>query len=227
MSRKANINYVEFSAKETIVTLAEDRGQAKENGYGPYFLRNFEGKRFTCANPDLERCLIDSGARAGMPVGITREKYGQGSIWKVRILGEVPGPQSVPSHKSWPNHPVHRELPPEKYAPSPTTPPPDLVPVLAASIAHIEAQKKPAASAATSTGPVTSLLTKCAIAAIDAAAAAEAYAVARGFPLKFREEQVQAWASTLYIGESKQSNINLMHRNETLRQNGGGQPWRQ
>jgi hypothetical protein len=205
-------NYVKFSKQETVVTLAEDRGTLKTNTYGEYFLRKFTDGRFCCAAPDLERQLIDAGLRAGATVGITCEKYGKSNIWKVRIVAAAPGPQAV-THKTWPNHPIRRELPPEKYAPSSSAAPP-LEEQLQASIDHVDAQRKPPAS---EVGPVTSLLTRCAIAAIDAAAVAEAYAVARGFPLKFREEQVQAWASTLYIGESKQANINLMHRNETLR----------
>lgn len=219
-------NYVKFGKTETVVTLAEDRGILKTNTYGEYFHRKFTDGRFCCAAPELERKLIDLGVRAGATVGITSERHGQSSIWIVRVIEAAPGPQAV-QRRSWPNHPVKRPdaIPSQKYAaPAGELPPADLTEQLQASIEHVAAQK--AAPGAPPSGPVTSLLTKCAIAAIDAAAAAEAYAVARGFPLKFREEQVQAWASTLYIGESKQSNINLMHRNETLRQN-GGTPWRQ
>ena len=45
----------------------------------------------------------------------------------------------------------------------------------------------------------------------------EATRLPRGFPLKFREDSIQAWMSALCIQSSKQSNINLMHRNEELR----------
>jgi hypothetical protein len=65
---------------------------------------------------------------------------------------------------------------------------------------------------------VSELLTKCAIAAIDAARAAENCAAVHNFPLKFREDQIQAWTSTLYIQSSKQTNLSLMHRNETCAQ---------
>jgi hypothetical protein len=210
MSRRngSNPNYVTFGATETVVVLSEARGQLRTNDMGEFFLRSFSDGKFSCCSPELERLLIDAGARAGLAFGITRGRYNGNSVaWKVRKLTE---PINAPAR---PDHSVRSELPPEKYAPSPSTAPP-LEEQLKASIEHVEAQRKPAAS---EVGPVTSLLTRCAIAAIEAAAAAEAYAVSRGFPLKFREEQVQAWTSTLYIGESKQANINLMHRNETLR----------
>ena len=98
----ANPNYVEFSDKETAVVLAEDRGQLRTNSYGDFFLRKFADGRFTCASPDLERQLIDSGARAGTPVAIIRSKYAGSTIWKVRLLAER---VSMPrEHKTWPNH---------------------------------------------------------------------------------------------------------------------------
>ena len=34
--------------------------------------------------------------------------------------------------------------------------------------------------------------------------------------------EIQAMAISLYIQQSKQANINLMHRNDTLRANGAG-----
>src|ERR1700676_3351983 len=77
MARKnGSPNYVEFPFdKEMVVTLAEDRGRLSENDYGEYFLRKFDDGRFTCANPDLERRIIDTGARRGSVVSITKEKY--------------------------------------------------------------------------------------------------------------------------------------------------------
>lgn len=216
MSRKAsNPNYVEFSKSETVVVLADDRGQLRTNQYGDFFLRKFEGERFTCASPELERQILDSGARAGMTIGITRNGYNGSTVWKVRLLSE---PISTPrEHKTWPNHPVKRPngaplLPAEKFAPSPANE--NLEAQLAASIAHVQAER---AAPEAQEAQVNDLLTRCAIAAIDAAKAAEAYAAAHGFPLKFREDQIQAWASALYIQSSKQSNIRLMARNEELR----------
>jgi hypothetical protein len=216
-------NYVKFSKQETVVVLAEDRGTLKTNTYGEYFLRKFTDGRFCCAAPELERKLVDAGIRAGATVGITCEKYGQSHIWKVRIVAPAPGPQAV-QHKTWPNHPVRRELPPEKYASLPSAQPP-LEEQLKQSIAHVEAQKKPVASEGIA--PLNSSMAGCFISAIDALITAKDYAQSKGIDLRLHLEitgaELQDLATSLYIGMSKQANINLMNRNEALRaQNGAG-----
>jgi len=216
-------NYVKFSRQETVVTLAEDRGTLKTNSYGEYFLRKFTDGRFCCAAPELERQLIDAGLRAGATVGITCEKYGKSNIWKLRILAPAPGPQAV-QHKTWPNHPVRRELPPEKYALSPSAAPP-LEEQLKASIDHVEAQKKPVASEGMSV--LNSSMAGCFISAIDSLIAARDYAQSKGIDLRLHLEitgaELQDLATSLYIGMSKQANINLMNRNEALRAQNAGQ----
>jgi len=62
------------------------------------------------------------------------------------------------------------------------------------------------------------VLINCAKAAIDTALSANAYAAKLGYPLAFKEEDIRAWTSTLYIQHSKQSNISTMHRNEEIRE---------
>jgi hypothetical protein len=223
--RNGSPNYVEFPFdREVTVTLAEDRGRLSQNDYGEYFLRKFDDGRFTCANPDLERRILDSGARRGSAVSITKEKYGRSAVWVVKLMGSNMKPDPVKvqpikanghtnghSSNAWDDLP-HSPIPESKYTPAPADA--QLEEKLRESIAAVEAEKT---APLVQPNQTSSLLTTCAIAAIEAAQAAEAYAVAHGFPLKFREDQIQAWASTLYIQSAKQSNINLMHRNETLR----------
>jgi hypothetical protein len=216
MARKnGSPNYLAFEYdKEVVVTLKEDRGRLSENDYGEFFARNFADGRFTCASPDLERRLLDVGAKAGSVVSITKERYGRSAVWVVKLLGASQNHQN--GHANGVDH-AWNDLPAEKYAPSPADG--DLVAKLAESVAMVEASKvSPAISKSTcQQTQVDDLLTRCLIAAIDSAKAAQSHASAIGFPLVFGPDQVEALAACLYIQSSKQTNINLMHRNEELR----------
>lgn len=90
MPRKAsNPNYVKFTATETVVTFASDRGQLRRNDSGDFFYRGLPDGRFTCIGEDLERKLIDLGYRAGQQVGITRRTYNRVAVWTVRPIAPV------------------------------------------------------------------------------------------------------------------------------------------
>jgi hypothetical protein len=193
MRRVTNPNYVTFSPTETVVTLKENRGQLRTNGMGEFFLRSFADGRFTCTSPDLERQLIDLGVCAGMTVGITRAKYGQSVIWKVRRVGETV--EMPREHKTYPKQLAKSSssFPEEKYAtpvpPAPALPECDRT---AEVIKHQEPR---------SMAP--SLIIRCLRAAIDAAADAEAHGENIGFGCKLGAGEIQAIAVTLYIQANK------------------------
>jgi hypothetical protein len=203
MRRATNPNYVAFGPTETVVTLKEDRGQLRTNGMGEFFLRSFTDGRFTCTSPELERQLIDLGVCAGMAVGITRAKYGQSVIWKVRRVGETI--EMPRQHRTYPKQVAKSpsNFPEEKYAtpvpPAPARPECDRTAVV---------NKPPEPSL---TAP--SLIIRCLRAAIDAAADAEAHGESIGFGCKLGPSEIQAIAVTLYI----QANKNLEKSGHGLR----------
>jgi hypothetical protein len=200
--RNGSPNYVEFPFdREVTLTLAEDRGKLAENDYGEYFLRKFDDGRFTCANPDLERRLIDAGAHRGSVVSITKEKYGRSAVWVVKLLGSGSSEQAKPQpvkanghangHTNGVDH-AWRDLPAEKYA-APNgngSTPHTLEDQLKASIAQVQAEKPREPK---------NLLERCAVAAVDAALFVESYAAQQGRPLTVPAESIAAWASTLFI----------------------------
>ena len=192
MARKnGSPNYLAFEYdKEVVVTLKEDRGRLSENDYGEFFARNFADGRFTCASPDLERRLLDVGAKAGSVVSITKERYGRSAVWIVKLLGSnghTNGHAPAVDH-AW------RDLPAEKYS----APADDgLVAKLAESVAMVQTEKVKAATPATDSQ--LNLMARCGCAAVDAALAVQAYAASKGLPLKFNEQSISAWSSTMYI----------------------------
>jgi len=198
--RNGSPNYVEFPfGREVTLTLAEDRGKLAANDYGEYFLRKFDDGRFTCANPDLERRIIDSGARTGSVVSITKEKYGRSAVWVVKLLGaQQPepakaGPIKANGHAAAVDH-AWRDLPAEKYASASNgngSTPHTLEDQLKASIAQVQAEK--------ASREPKNLLERCAVAAVDAALFVESYAAEHGRALTVPAESIAAWASTLLI----------------------------
>lgn len=199
MARKngSSPNYVQFGPEEIIVIPQEDRGKLSENDYGPYFLRHWQDSKFSCLSEDCERRLIDCGVRAGVPVGITKMQYGKSAIWKVRVIGGEPSkPQPIRTngHANGVDH-AWNDLPAEKYA----QPAADaqLEEKLRESVAMVQTEKVKAATPATDSQ--LNLMARCGCAAVDAALAVQAYAASKGLPLKFNEQSISAWSSTMYI----------------------------
>jgi hypothetical protein len=196
--RNGSPNYVEFQFdKEVVVTLREDRGAIRSNHMGDYFLRHFQDDLFSCCSPDLERRILDVGARAGSVVSITKEKYGRSAVWVVKLLGAStvsPTKQYEPAkangHAAAVDH-AWNDLPAEKYAPAPNGTPHTLEDQLRASIAAVqavEALREPK-----------NLLERAAQAAVDCAIFAESYAAQHGKLLQIPADSICAWASTLFI----------------------------
>jgi hypothetical protein len=210
--RNGSPNYVEFQFdREVTLTLAEDRGRLSQNDYGEYFLRKFDDGRFTCANPDLERRLLDVGAKAGSAVSITKEKYGRSAVWVVKLMGSNMKPDPVKvqpikanghanGHAAAVDH-AWRELPAEKYtAPNGNgSTPHTLEDQLKASIAQVHASAAESVKALDVPREPKNLLERCAVAAVDAALFVESYAAEHGRPLTVPVESIAAWASTLFI----------------------------
>jgi hypothetical protein len=86
MRSVSNPNYVKFAKAEMVVAFARDRGELRTNDHGEFFFREMVDGRFTCANPDLERRLVDLGYTAHQRVGIAKETHNRNTIWKVRLI---------------------------------------------------------------------------------------------------------------------------------------------
>ncbi len=138
---------------------------------------------------------LRASVRAGQPVRLTKRKTKSGATW-LQI-------DSVPAELKQPLG-VHKggRIPPEKYA-QPAEPAP----------------AKPPAIATQPDIPVESpnVMAECLKQAIVAAKHAQEFATSAAFPIVFGPDQIQALASTLFIQAAKTANINLMHRNEQLR----------
>lgn len=232
MRGNSNSNYVKFGPTEMVVQFATDRGELRTNENGEFFLRGFaDGKRFTCASPDLERRLADLDYRAGDKVGISRQTRNRSVVWKVRLIEESPNasqPRPAPP-------PTPRRMPPPipeaKYAPPPIAWPEAEAPPRHKpnGVATAPTQQPPQTAASApypSVERVCTTMEQCLFSAVDMLAKSQKRAHEQGFNLIFAGSDVQDLASTIYIQLGKESNISLMNRNERLRANGGADPWR-
>ena len=213
MTRRAkNPNYVTFGPVETVVTFAKDRGELRTNDAGEFFLRTFTDGRFACASPDLERQLIDAGVRAGVPMGITRAKYGQAVIWKVRRIGEMVTMPERNGSRHRPKATPRDAFPPEKYAtpepPSPVFPEVD-EPAPArsgdernAALASAEIPVVQTADRKLITAP-DSLLARCLCEAVDAVQAAQKYATEHGYAVAFGAPEVERIGVSIFIERTR------------------------
>jgi hypothetical protein len=193
MRRASNPNYVKFGPAETVVMLAKDRGELRTNDSGEFFFRELMDGRFTCASPDLERQLINSGVRAGQQVGITRATYNRAAVWTVRPIGRIAQmPPAVHASTSKPKVKPNG-LPEQLYAkPEPPAP------------AFPEAETPATTATAVQPNPQgPTLITRCMRAAVDAAADATARGHEIGLQVAFGAAEIQALACTLYIQASK------------------------
>ncbi len=197
MARKSSKpNYRTFSDVETVVVPKTDRGQLRRNDAGEFFARDWTDGTFSCCSDELERRLLDVGVKAGVPVGIRRERYhGNSVIWHVRLLGAstVSPPKQQTNGHATPADVTWANLPSEKYAPMPASnghTPNTLEDQLKASIALVQAEKPREPK---------NLLERAAVAAVDAAIFVEGYAAKHGRPFTVPAESIAAWASTLFI----------------------------
>jgi hypothetical protein len=230
-------NYIKFGPQEMIVQFAADRGELKSNDNGEYFLRTFsDGRRFTCASPELERRLLDLDYRAGEQVGITRQTRNRSVIWKVRLIEPAPPPsESSPRPAA---RPIPMRTPPAipeaKYAtaPPPTTAQQRTKEVPPTAWPEVETPTKPVARAtenrtqalAHALDPIFDEIEQCVLRATDIICKAQKRAVEHGCPT-ISLEVVQDLACTIIIQEGKAKNIQAMNRNQSLRANGGADPW--
>jgi hypothetical protein len=241
MRSVTNPNYVKFTRTEMIVAFSADRGELRTNDNGEFFFRKMTDGRFTCASPDLERRLIDSGYRAGDKVAIAVQYHNKAAIWKVRVIRPV---AQISERVTG----AVRPLPASKYAASPVWD--DLAEGLQASVAAIQPANggSPAKNAPPATHQAPAMATEtqqnepsirpivhtqmsaclksCLLAAIDAVRDAHVYAASIGLPIKFTEPEIQDLASTLYIQNCKVQNMDRVDRDRNLRSQGGGDAWR-
>ena len=211
--RKAkSINYVTFGPTERVVIFATDRGQLRSNDSGQFFFRKFTDGKFTCCSPDLERQLIDSGVRAGQPIGITRALYNRCVTWKVRAIGqlaEMPAP--VPSSTTRkPQAKPSSGLPEQLYA-KPEPPAPVWDDVQNATGANGVVQSAPSATGQTNgvqhTEAITpadgGLLGRCLVQALDACKVAQAHAATIGMAMTFDSGDIERMAVSLLIERTR------------------------
>jgi hypothetical protein len=197
MRKISNPKYVTFGPTETVVSFATDRGQLRTNDAGEFFFREMSDGRFTCASPDLERQLIDASVRAGQPIGITRTLYNRCVTWKVRVIGQVAEmPRTATSNgKSRANG-----LPERLYAkPEPSAPAfPECEPAAKDTAPTETKADQPQADSPT-------LIMRCMVAAVDAAAKATTHGQQIGFPVTFGPGEIERIAVTLYINSAQQT----------------------
>ncbi len=215
MRKASNPNYVKFGPTEMVVTFTADRGQLRRNDSGEYFLRDIVDGKFTCASPDLERQLIDARVRAGQQVGITRKTYNRCAVWTVRPIGQVTTIAASPREATAKPKPKTHDLPERLYAkPGPVlngNGKPSLVAspdgqLVAAPVppeppapAFPECEQPATAPAEQAKPDSPTLITRCMLAAVDAAAKATAHGQEIGFPVTFGAPEIEAIAVTLYI----------------------------
>lgn len=247
-----NPNYIQFGPSEMIVQFATDKGELRTNTTGEYFYRKFAGgpteRRFICANPDLERRLIDVGYRAGERVGISRQTRNRSVIWVVRLIDRLvdapiappptlkrtppplpvlPVPQAAPT----PGQPgTSRQLPAprlpaEKYA-APPTAWPEMEPYGNGHAPKPVARAQDNHAAPTPSDQTKQQLKEYLFDAVDIVIEAQAYAAKSGLLFTPAFAEIQDIATSLFIQRSKQSNIDQMDRNQQRRANGGADPWR-
>lgn len=241
--RHASTNYVKFGPREMIVSFATDRGQLKTTD-GEGFYRQFsDGQRFCFANPDLERRLLDMNYRAGEQVGITRATQNRIVVWKVRRLEPMKSESAANGAEERFSIRAHRTpIPESKYADPPAPQWDDLEHDLRASLALVkDPPRKTAAEPALITPPAVVVppspilspresikagIRQALFDAIDVARDSQKYAAEHGLNFTFGAPEIQDLASTIYIQEGKQANINLMNRNNSLRAQRDGDAWR-
>jgi hypothetical protein len=197
MRRASNPKYVTFGPTETFVTFATDRGQLRTNDAGESFFRDMADGRFTCASPDLERQLIDAGVRAGIPVGITRATFNRTVSWKIRIVAAVSEmPRAVPATNI--GQARANGFPERLYAkPEPPVPAfPECEPPANGTVAPEKKIEQTQADSPT-------LIMRCMVAAVDAAAKATAHGQKIGFPVAFGPGEIERIAVTLYINSAQ------------------------
>lgn len=187
------------------VILKYDEGKPVKGKFGEQIMYTLEGDAVMYVPLIVADKIKELGKMRGVPIGICkREVRVEGkkqTRWEVeRVVVE---PAAVPQVTAAP-------------APAPTRKP-------AQQENAPNGALKPETQAAIR---MSACLTACAIAAIDAAKKAEAYAAKNNFPLKFREDQIQGWASTLYIQTCKEHNIGLINQRDHARAAGGADPWR-
>lgn len=221
MRKASNPRYLQFTRQETVVAFSTDRGQLRTNDNGEFFFRETPDGRFTCCSPDLERRLLNLNYHASEQVGITREPYGRSVIWKVRRIGAPVA--EMPQPKSASRKPPARSngFPKRLYAKVDTAANendqakafPSTAPQHPAGNSGLEANQ-PITPAVAVQGPAregpilaapamqsssSNLITRCLVAAVDAAATATVHAKHIGFDLSFGPAEVERIAVTLYI----------------------------
>jgi hypothetical protein len=221
MRRISNPNYVKFGPAEMFVSFAKDRGDLRTNDSGQFFYRELADGRFTCASPELGRQLIDAGVRAGEQVGITRKTYNRCAIWTVRPIDQVAQmPREVPTTRK--AKPTAHELPERLFA-KPEPPNRDGQPVAQAP-APVFPECVPATNGTALTEPLKvdspTLITRCMLAAVDAAAKATAHGQEIGFPVTFGAPEIEAIAVTLYINASGPSGYRMPNNQARSHYNG-------
>ena len=237
MSKTSNPNFVKFGPTEMIVQFSTDRGEMKTSDNGEYFFRGMTDRRFCFVNPDLERKLIDLGYRAGERVGITRQVRNRMAVWAVRLIDAEAGPgvaeaPAPPTAIRPAPRPTAKRTPPPlpdaKYAPPPVAWPETEAPAPATPKPVARAiENRPASSIAMAgIDELCGAMERCLLKAVDMMAAAQKHAVAQGFSITFQGSDLQDLASTIYIQQSKVSNMDRVDRDRAQQRVAGGQdPW--
>jgi hypothetical protein len=159
--------------------------------FGDQYMYWLEGNQVAWLEPEVHQAILDSGARAGDAIAITKREVRQGN--KRRILWEVERADAADEQFVTTAQPTSK---PAARASAACGGAGVLVsqprPQPAPQPAPVDAPQQPTAAHAEA-------LRVSLIAAVDAAIAAEAHAKNRSFNLRFDPREVQALASTMFI----------------------------
>jgi hypothetical protein len=190
---------IEFPTNTPVVLKLDwDEGTLKPGRFGDEYMYVCDNDaRIMWVKPELHTLIQQSGARAGDEIAITKREVKDGSRrrtqWEVEKVEEEP---AAAYSQAQPAKQAQAANPPAKATA------PQLAPEIAAQLCEVHREVNCAlCTPAEEAVPLARALR----AAINAAAAAETHAGARGLAIRFSAEDVRAMALTLLIDANRRA----------------------
>lgn len=187
-----------------VATLEYDDGKVVEGRFGDQYQYFLAGERILYADPDLRERIKRSGAKTGDTIAICKRATRSGNKrrvnWEVVLQAEEPygaSDEDLPA-QMWPHQrgdTAHADRGPRPVA----TAARQAAPRSSGVDVHASASAQTAPRQASLPDVAAADYTAALRAAIEAARAAEAYAHAHGYPLRFASAEIQAMAATIFI----------------------------
>jgi hypothetical protein len=222
-------------------------GREVEGRFGTQYFRQTTDGRGVYLQPFVEKRLLELEIKPGQRVSIckaeTKDGRKKGIRWDIKRVD--PPAETAPASPGKPGQPAKITPAPQRTTVEPNVQVQSNTPRMPAQRAQPN-PPQPVQTASTAAQPepdpilearrplvqtqMSATMASCFIAAIDALIVARDYAQSKSIDLRLHLEitggELQDLATSIYIAQSKQSNINLMNRNQNLRAtNGGTEPW--